>query len=377
MKNSLISKPLPSRVYFERYLSADKRACAEAMTPRIVDFAITSKCAGTCTYCYTSSPFFKGEDTPTDVAMRVIDELADLGVTQVQWCGGDPILHRDWEKLIGHAGEKGLNNSVFLAGIVSKKVARTLAELPNVHLVGINFDTVDLSDFMATHTQARVLEKKYEAFERLLDAGFHPTRIMPCLTLTKQVARSIERTLDWLVDEKGAGYVPMFVYHPVGEGTDTAFTPNQEEIRKAYEYRAKKLGEHWLRIGPTECGRFYCQSKIHITYDGKVLPCAILYDHEVGNVHDKPLKQILGENAQRLCYDFEVKGACAECADRDVCWGCRAHAYLYKGDVTASDPMCWKNDERIDPGSGYAPCQSLETMGHSDPNASDPPGESN
>jgi radical SAM protein with 4Fe4S-binding SPASM domain len=152
----------------------------------------------------------------------------------------------------------------------------------------------------------------------------------------------------------------MFVYHPIGQGADRSLTPNQEEIRRAYEYRAKKLGAHWLRIGPTECGRHYCQSKFHITYDGRVLPCAVLYDFEMGNVNDQPLAEILRENARRFCYDVGVKGACAECADRDVCWGCRANAYFYKGDIAASDAMCWRNDECADAAAtpGSPPCPS-------------------
>ncbi|MBI2891221.1 MAG: radical SAM protein [Nitrospirae bacterium] len=281
---------------------------------------------------------------PTEQALRLVDDLVDLGISQVQWCGGDPILHRDWERVIAHAGERGLNNSVFVAGIVTKRVAKILAGLPNLHLVGINFDTVDAEDFLRTHTRSKVLEQKYRALENLKEAGFHSSRIMPCLTLTKPIARSIERTLDYLVDRWGAGYIPMFVYHPIGKGADGAFTPNREEIRRAYEYRAKRLGSHWLRIGPTECGKHYCRSKFHITYDGRVLPCAVLYDFEVGNVNRGSLKDIVREESGKLCYDFEVHGACAACADRDVCWGCRANAYFYTGDITGSDPMCWKHE---------------------------------
>lgn len=346
MRQDLISRPIPSSEhYFQRYLSPQKRQAAETLRPRIVDFELTSKCGGACTYCYASSPFFTGEHMPTDKALSLVDELVELQVTQVQWCGGDPILHPDWEKVIRYAGERGLNNSVFTAGVISERIARTLATLPNLHIVGINFDTVDPEDFLQTHTDAKILGLKREAWQHLREAGFHPTRIMPCLTLTRPVARSIERTLDFLVDEMGAGYVPMFVYHPVGKGMDTAFVPSREEIQRAYEYRAQKLGAHWLRIGPTECGRYYCKSKFHITYDGRVLPCAVLYDFEVGNVHREPLKQLVEKNVRTLCYDFEVTGPCAECADRDVCWGCRANAYFYAGDITASDPMCWKHAE--------------------------------
>ncbi|MDP6874354.1 MAG: hypothetical protein QF521_12560, partial [Alphaproteobacteria bacterium] len=60
-------------------------------------------------------------------------------------------------------------------------------------------------------------------------------------------------------------------------------------------------------------------------------------------------------HGKKLCYDFEVKGACASCDNNDVCWGCRANAYFYKGDVTASDPMCWLNDESITADSASGP----------------------
>ena len=349
MAETMISKPIPdSRYFFDRYISPNKRYAAEAMRPRIVDFELTSKCGGACTYCYASSPYFKGADMPTEQALAVIDDLAEMGVSQIQWCGGDPILHPDWQEIIGYAGEKGLANSVFVAGIVAPRVAQALADTPNIHLVGINFDTVDEEDFMQTHTLERVQGMKYKAFENLRNAGFHPSRIMPCLTLTKPAARSIERTLDFLVDEMGAGYVPMFVYHPIGEGGATELTPSLDDIRRAYAYRAEKLGQHWLRVGPTECGRFYCRSKFHVTWDGRVLPCAVLYDFEVGNVNQTPLKEILASRSKQLCYDFEVTGECAACDDADVCWGCRANAYFYKGDVSASDPMCWRNSEDLD-----------------------------
>jgi MoaA/NifB/PqqE/SkfB family radical SAM enzyme len=47
---------------------------------------------------------------------------------------------------------------------------------------------------------------------------------------------------------------------------------------------------------------------LHITYDGRVLPCAVLYDFEVGNVYQMPLKALVENNAGKVCYDFEVKG---------------------------------------------------------------------
>jgi DNA repair photolyase len=83
MAESLISKPIPdSKYFFDRYISPNKRYAAEAMRPRIVDFELTSKCGGACTYCYASSPYFKGADMPTEQALALVDDLAATGVSQ-------------------------------------------------------------------------------------------------------------------------------------------------------------------------------------------------------------------------------------------------------------------------------------------------------
>lgn len=43
---------------------------------------------------------------------------------------------------------------------------------------------------------------------------------------------------------------------------DAGFIPSRKEIQRACEHRARKLGTHWLQIGPTECGRQLYQTSL-------------------------------------------------------------------------------------------------------------------
>ena len=64
----------------------------------------------------------------------------------------------------------------------------------------------------------------------------------------------------------------------------------------------------------------------------------------MGSVYQKRLTQIFEENRDALLFNDRGKGFCGEsCENRDVCFGCRARAYHYTGDVMASDPKCWLN----------------------------------
>lgn len=59
------------------------------------------------------------------------------------------------------------------------------------------------------------------------------------------------------------------------------------------------------------------------------------------------MKEIVERHWEELTQKkLTVKGYCAEeCPNREVCFGCRASALQYAGDLRASDPKCWWNPE--------------------------------
>ncbi|GAB7029482.1 radical SAM protein [Streptomyces sp. NPDC021749] len=75
---------------------------------------VTGLCNELCDHCYAdSSP--KGTHGTMTVAdwVRVIDQLAGMGVADVQFIGGEPTLYPQLPELIAHAHGAGLGIEVF------------------------------------------------------------------------------------------------------------------------------------------------------------------------------------------------------------------------------------------------------------------------
>ena len=333
---------------FYKYISPGKQQAARECRPYQVDIELTSQCYASCKYCLAGSEKSKSVYLETERMMRLIDEMTEMGMQQVIWAGGDPVLHPDFWQLLDHATEKGLRNIIFTSGIISKNLAKKFVTHPNIGMIGFNFETIDQDLFNELHHNPKVFQLKLDGYRNLLEAGFSPTRILPIPTLTHSMAQRIEETLDWLVDEMGARNLGFLVYKPYGFARGKSqWEPTLTDVQRVFEYRAKKLGQEWLRIATMECSKFYCQAKFSLTCDGGVSPCSQMpRDLVVGNIYQESLKDIFATHGDTILFrNLKIKGICGGCENNDVCWGCRALAYHYLGDIEASDPKCWKNPE--------------------------------
>jgi radical SAM protein with 4Fe4S-binding SPASM domain len=84
---------------------------------------------------------------------------------------------------------------------------------------------------------------------------------------------------------------------------------------------------------------------ISVIENGDIIPCSFNDRIRLGNVQDKPLKQIwdelqTSEFTLKLRDRSNLKGKCGVCEYREICGGCRTRAEIYTGDIFASDPAC-------------------------------------
>lgn len=333
---------------FLKYTSPGKRQAATEGRPYQVDIELTSQCHAGCKYCLAGSESSRTTYLETGRMLRFLEEMAELGMQQAMWAGGDPVLHPDFWCLVDKATEVGLRNVIFTSGMISKALAKRFVEHPNVGMVGFNFETIDQGVFDELHHNPKVLQAKIEGYGNLLEAGFPRSRILPIPTLSRPMAQRIEETLDFVVDEMGASNLGFLVYKPYGLACGQQhWEPSLSDVRRVFEYRAKKLGNHWLRIATMECSKLYCQAKFSLTCDGGVSPCSQMSrDLVVANIYELSLQEIFEKHGDTLLFrTLKLKGKCADCENNDVCWGCRALAYHYLGDMEASDPKCWMNPE--------------------------------
>jgi pyrroloquinoline quinone biosynthesis protein E len=79
---------------------------------------LTHRCPLRCPYC--SNPLeLAGASVELDTATwkRVFSEAAELGVLQVHFSGGEPLVRRDLVELVRHAAEVGLYGNLITSGI--------------------------------------------------------------------------------------------------------------------------------------------------------------------------------------------------------------------------------------------------------------------
>lgn len=79
-----------------------------------------------------------------------------------------------------------------------------------------------------------------------------------------------------------------------------------------------------------------------------MIPCTFFQEMVVGNIYRESLPEIFRRERELLMFDFEVTGPCGQCESSDLCFGCRANAWLFTGDMRASNPKCWINPQAVE-----------------------------
>lgn len=317
------------------------------LKPYQMEVEMTNKCYGSCLFCFSFSNEEGDVFMATDRIKSLLQEAYELGVRIVDWCGGEPLLHPDWYEIMEFASELGLKNFIATSGLVSKQDARRIASLGDqLDFFGFNIDTINPQAYNKLHSNPKTLEARIQGYKNVLEAGYPPERVTPVMTLTKPAAETFEETLDWLVDEMGTTMPMILQFKNEGWGKDFAvdYECGLGLVKKVLEYRAKKLGSHWLKIGTSDADRFCCRTIFGVKFNGNIVPCTIM-NEGVGNIYSESLKDIVDKHRETLFYNFELEGPCGECEHSDLCTGCRVTALYYTGNIKASDPKCYMNPE--------------------------------
>lgn len=334
-----------SSVFYDVFASKERQQAVNEARPFQLAIELTSKCFGSCAYCYAASTESSQPMLPTDRVVGLIDEAKQIGVEMIYWYGGEPTLHPDWAALAQHATEKGIANVMILSGLISQKLARQLCAIETTGAL-IHIDSVVPETYNQVHTNPKTLEAKMQGYRNLLDAGYPPEKVMGCITVTRPILSTLEPTFAYFLDEMGARHIVFAAFQGAGFGDEKRFwEPTRSELEQAFKYRAGRLGdENLLRTGISDASKFFCKGYLGVTYHGEVLPCLVVRDMPAGNIFEESLADIFHRNRDALLFNFQVKGFCGEgCDNRDVCFGCRSDAYFYTGDIQESDPKCWLN----------------------------------
>ena len=321
---------------------------------------ITHRCPLQCPYCSNPLDLERASaELPTEEWMRLINEMAGLGVLQIHFSGGEPLVRKDLADLVGHATAAGLYTNLITSGVLldrDRLVALAKAGLCHVQ---ISFQGIEegggdtIAGFRGAH------RKKWEAARLVREIG------LP-LTVNAVVHRQNLDYLPQLIDmavELDAARLEVAHVQYLGWAlrNRAALIPTMaqfEESSRIVEAARERLKgiividyviPDYYAVRPKKCMGGWGQQFFNISPLGKVLPChaaetitGLTFD----SVRDQSLAWIWSESpAMRKYRGTEwMSEPCKSCEFREIDrGGCRCQAFALTGDAGNTDPTCGKS----------------------------------
>jgi pyrroloquinoline quinone biosynthesis protein E len=301
------------------------------------------------------APPNNGELT-TDEWKRVIHEAAALGVLQIGFSGGEPLVRRDLAELIRAAREANLYTNLITSGIGlddDRVCALRDAGLDSVQL-SFQSDESDLSDEIAgAHAHQRKLEvaAKIRAAGIPLSLNFVIHRCnIDRLPQIIELAEKLEAERVELANVQFYGWAFL---------NRAALLPTREQVVRAREIattaKARLAGKidifyvlpDYYETRPKPCLNGWGQRYLTVNPIGDVLPCptasSAIPDLRFENVRAHAVDWIWrgSESFNRFRGTDWMPEPCRSCPQREIDFGgCRCQAALLTGNAANTDPVC-------------------------------------
>ncbi len=302
--------------------------------PVLVQWISTLKCDLSCQHCLSVSLDNGFTDMPLQAAIKLIDEITEMGVEEFLVTGGEPLARNDLPLIIDYLGFREQNWSLNTAVMPSAYQRRALTENSP------GFVAVSLDGPREIHDSFRGRKGTWEeAIEAICFFKSLPgVRVCAGTTVTSINERYLEETFQ-IVAASGADQWGIHLLVPEGRAAYRSdLFLSKRQLRRLIRFVARKrqyfnvemadeigyLGnfEPLVRDFPLTCGagKFQCV----ILPDGEVVPCTTLdRSFSAGNIHQEPLREIWEKGFSKL-RKYEPEGKCGECiyypACRSGCW---------------------------------------------------------
>ena len=356
----------------------------KARSPVIAVWNVTNICNLKCIHCYASSGMYnKTEELSTDEAIKLIDDLKDIGIKILIFSGGEPLLRDDIFELIRYSVKKGFRTVLSTNGtVIDDSIAYSLKK-SGVDYVGISIDgSKEINDWF------RGVDGAYDdALKGLTILNEIGLKTGIRFTATKYTIKELNYIIN-LLEELNIPRICVYHLIPSGRGSKLAnWDLSHDEKRsmikflleKALEWRDSNKESEIETVGSPEDGVFiylllrkydedlaenaynYLLRRggdpsgdrlINIDHMGGIHPNQFWWDYTIGNIRKDSLKEILFNNEDDFLNKLRMKsrylkGRCSRCPFKDLCNGFRLRALRIYGDPWEEDPGCYINNDEL------------------------------
>ena len=333
-------------------------ASEPALQPPLALLAeLTHRCPLQCPYCSNPQALLspKSELSTADWK-RVIDEAAALGVLQIHFSGGEPMVRRDLEDLVAHARAAGLYSNLITSGVHPGQGRLTALAQHGLDHVQLSFQDAE------TEMAERIGNSPGAHARKIAFAGEAHAAGLP-LTINAVVHR---QNLDRLTDiielalslQAGRLEIAHVQYYGWALKNRDALMPRRAQIDAATaivdEARQRLRGRlvidyvppDYFARRPKACMGGWGRQFLNIAPSGHVLPChaaQTIPDMAFDSVLDRSLSEIWSSSAafEKFRGTSWMAEPCKSCERREIDWGgCRCQALALTGRADQTDPAC-------------------------------------
>lgn len=327
--------------------------------PATVFWDITDACNLRCRHCYAHENRRGDGELSTKEALQVLDEMSACGVESISISGGEPLLRKDFTRIISHAGVMGFKSvGVATNGtLMTPKIARLFREK------GINVQVSIDGDRAETHDRLREVPGAFaQAMSGIRLLQREGNEVSVCTTVTPGNIDSIPRIIDLMGEIKVGSYRVQGVVtmgrgnlnraelklHPERMKELVAYLEKRNIPITSYNFTLKPPPEEpvdWCASGACSAGSSVCS----ITAGGVVVPCSYFWGLAGDTLREHSF-QWIWRNSRLLNYFrsislSDIRGACHDCPWLSQCHGgCKAEN-LVNGDLFSPSRSCWVADE--------------------------------
>jgi radical SAM protein with 4Fe4S-binding SPASM domain len=357
--------------------------------PVSVVWSLSHRCNLMCKHCYQNASQRSSDELTLGEQFKIIDQLAQAGVSLVVLSGGEPLTNPNLGALIQRVKEQKMAVSIDSNGVLlNKETVQHLRQL-GVDSIELSLDSVHAEAHDSFRGLDGAFQKTLEAVELCSDEGIFTT----VATTATKLNYPESRKLISLARSRGAQRIVFFDLIPAGRGRDIqglrlsrteliqlmaivrkecsrdggevfAELPQyviysssgdgdsiSNDTRTALSIERFTLSSFFdcagegniyrkfaAYLGGCPAGRIYC----NIQPNGDVTPCMFMPDYPVaGNLRNQSFLDIWNSPTFEALRDrASLQGKCHGCRFAMVCGGCRAKAAAYEGNYLASDPTC-------------------------------------
>lgn len=282
---SLYYPPIPSPAHARLLEAFIRTLFLQRPTPMAVTVAVTDQCQCRCRHCSAPKPDPSRKIMTGEEIGRVIQESQALGVSNITFTGGEPLLRDDLERFISSVDREKAMAQVFTNGLdLTARRARSLKEA-GASAVQISLDSPVPEEHERLRGRPGLFEKVRQAVGHAREAGL----LVGLSTYAGRdsAGRARLSRLAALAAEWGAVELSVFDLIPTGrlleseslalDGPSRArLLRESERLNLKYQGRLRVITQTWTNSGVGYAAFIGCLAachQFHVGAYGDLTPC--------------------------------------------------------------------------------------------------------